>query len=270
MLSEMVEIATLSGVEKTLLIPLWARAKETQGRGSIRDELSVQLINRINIEEFGLDNLSPFVRNYLLTAIANRTILIDKYLNRILDSQTIVVNLGCGLDTRYIRYIEKVKHWYDFDLDNVISLRKKLVDEVDNYSMLAGSLLDEELFDKIGHKNIVCICEGLLMYFDEATVREFVDNIVSKTESGYLIMETLGNWTKFGVNPVISKIGEKSKYTWTINNQAELLKYNDKLELLATESIFDINKLNWKIMSKIAKSKFLRTRISSNITMLRY
>ena len=164
------DISHLHPVEKTLLIPLWARAEESKNNGIIRDKVSEDIVTSLDIEKYKLDKLSPFIKNYLLTGIANRTVLIDNYLDKFIDQKSIVINIGCGLDTRFKRYIGKFKHWYDIDLAHVVEIRNEFFDESENYTMLNGGILNEKWIDNIPAKDRikpVILVEGVLMYFSE-------------------------------------------------------------------------------------------------------
>jgi len=264
------QILSLDSLEKTLLIPLWARAEETINGGLINDELSVKFIDQIDTSVFGFDQMSSFIRNYLLTAIANRTILIDNYLDEVINNDTVIYNFGCGLDTRFDRYKNKVHTWVDIDLPEVIELRKKLVAKSDNYSMRSGNILDNSTTFLGSSTNSVIICEGLLMYFNESEVQNFLKKLIDVTKTGYMIIETLGSWAKLKVNPVIKGIGENSRYTWSLNNTQDNRKLDIRMKMIDSKTIFDLNKYRWGIMGNLMTSKYLKSRVSSKITLYKY
>lgn len=265
------QLLHLGSIEKTLIIPLWARAEETLNGGLIKDDLSVKIVNQIDTSIFGFNQMGKFIKNYLLTAIANRTLIIDNYLEHSLTKESIVLNFGCGLDTRYSRYIDKVKIWYDIDIAEVIELRKNFFTEKNNYQMISKSILDKDLFDEIELDGVViAICEGLLMYFVESEVKDFLDRLILSTKSGNLILESLGNWAKLKVNPVIKGIGENSRYIWTINNPTNTNKLDKRLSAVESSSIFEINRKRWGVYGKLMQLEYLDKRVSSKITHYRY
>lgn len=262
------QILNLGSVEKTLIIPLWARAEESIHGGLIKDELSEKIISQIDTSIYGFDQMSKFVRNYLLTAIANRTLLIDKYLDKSITKQSVVYNFGCGLDTRFARYEGRVKKWIDIDMPDVIELRKNFVKESYNYKMISGSILDPLISGIIESPgNSIVICEGLLMYFKESEVQGFLTQIVNRSKGGNMILETLGSWAKIKVNPVIKGIGENSRYTWTLNNTMDCRKLDNRMMMISSNSIFDINYARWGTMGMLMKSSYLNKRVSSKITL---
>ena len=265
------KIQALGSVEKTMLIPLWSRAEESMNGGLIDDQLSIDIINKIDTSLYGFNQMSRFVKNYLLTAIANRTILIDEYLDKVINKDSIVYNFGCGLDTRFARYLGKVKQWNDIDMPEVIDIRRSFATETDTYRMHSLSILAENPLDGLEiDKNCVVICEGLLMYFDESEVKGFLKKMIDATESGNMILETLGSWTKIKINPVIKGIGENSRYTWSLNNTKDCRKLDIRMEMVDSKTIFDLNKSRWGSMGTLMRSTYLNKRVSSKITLYRY
>lgn len=265
------KIQSLNSIEKTMLIPLWARAEETMNGGLINDPLSIEIVNEIDTSVYGFNQMSKFVKNYLLTAIANRTILIDRFLNGIINEKTVVYNFGCGLDTRFARYANKVRIWYDIDMPEVIDIRNSFAKESADYKMQAINALSDNPMEGLDlSKDCVIICEGILMYFTELEVRNFLKKVIDSTQSGNMILETLGSWTKLKVNPVIKGIGENSRYTWSLNNTQDCRKLDNRMKMIETKSIFDLNKERWGLMGRLMNSDFLNKRISSKITLYRY
>ena len=265
------KILSLSDVEKTLVIPLWARAEETLVGGLIEDRLSVELVETLDLSVFNFQQLSPFIKNYLLTAIANRTIIIDDMLKKLDGKGRTVLNFGCGMDTRFSRFESKFDIWYDIDLEPVIKLRRQLVSEKDGYKMIAGNITSESVVPKqIEGENFIVVCEGLLMYFTHNQVMSFLNKMTNELEKGDLIFESLGSYAKIKVNPVIRGIGEKSRYKWGINNIEKLEQEIPYLRHRKTVSIFDINKSRWGVMGNLMRVNYLKKRVASKISHFSY
>lgn len=265
------EILALSDVEKTLVIPLWARAEETNKGGLIKDSLSVKLIESLDLSVFNFQQLSPFIKNYLLTAISNRTIVIDEMLSKLEGNGRRVINFGCGLDTRFSRFENKFDMWYDIDLEPVIELRRQLVSEKNGYKMIAGDITSKSVIpEQIKGENFIVVCEGLLMYFTHNQVMSFLNKITNELKVTDLIFESLGSYAKIKVNPVIKGIGEKSKYKWGMNNISKLEEEIPDLRHRKTVSIFDINKSRWGVMGNLMRLNYLNKRIASKISHFSY
>ena len=93
-----VSLQKLEGVPRTLLIPLRGRYLETKrDEGIINDPKSVEIIDSLE-HDFGESEL-PWDGQLLM---AVRTEILDESINKFLadNPDSVVVNLGCGLDTR--------------------------------------------------------------------------------------------------------------------------------------------------------------------------
>ena len=116
-----ISLKKIKGVSKTLLIPLRGRYLETKRDGGIVDDpKSIEIIDAIE-HDFTEVEL-PWVGQIMVSA---RTEILDeatkKFLTQYPDS--VVVNLGCGLDTRIHRVDNGLVLWYDLDLPECIKLR---------------------------------------------------------------------------------------------------------------------------------------------------
>lgn len=108
----MPEKNTLTGVPETMLQTVYARARESAGRGAIRDETAEQIIGSLDYD-FSLAEKDTAMRSGVIA----RTIVLDRLVGAWLGRHpgTVVVNLACGLDTRCYR-MKGYQHWYNLDL----------------------------------------------------------------------------------------------------------------------------------------------------------
>lgn len=60
-----------------------------------------------------------------------------------------VVDLGCGLSTRFDRLDNGRLRWFDLDVEDTMALRRKFFDDGDRYTMIAGSLFDTDWYPQI-------------------------------------------------------------------------------------------------------------------------
>lgn len=61
----------------------------------------------------------------------------------------VIVNLGCGLDTRFYRLDGGRLHLFDLDLPEVIDLKRQLLAETERYHFVASSVLDFDWMDMV-------------------------------------------------------------------------------------------------------------------------
>ena len=108
----MKEKIKLSGVPETMLQTVYARAKESSGRGAIHDAKAEELIEKLDYD-FSLADKDTAMRSGVIA----RTIVLDQLTKSWLaaHSGAVVVNIACGLDTRCYR-MPGYAHWYNLDL----------------------------------------------------------------------------------------------------------------------------------------------------------
>jgi methyltransferase (TIGR00027 family) len=101
-----------------------------------------------------------------------------------------VVNLGCGLDTRFFRLDDGRLHLYDLDLPDVIALKRQLVTETDRYQFIASSVLDFGWMDMLeGKRPTLFLAEGLFMYLPLEDVKALVLELQDRFPGCELVCE---------------------------------------------------------------------------------
>ena len=210
----MAEEISLSGVPETMLQTIYARAKESQGRGAIHDAKAEEIIERLNYD-FSLADKDSAMRSGVIA----RTIVLDRLTKAWLVSNpgAVVVNIACGLDTRCYR-MEGFCHWYNLDLPETMAVRESLLPEHGMISQIAMSAMDD-WGNEIKEQNtpVLIIIEGLTMYLSEADVQRIFRVISRRFEKATVFAETM--------NPMIVKrFKEKSieesnaKFSWGVKN----------------------------------------------------
>jgi O-methyltransferase involved in polyketide biosynthesis len=133
--------AKLNGVPETMLISIRARYLETKKEnGIIHDPKTIEILDQIEYDFSGKKEVS--VGATLGTSI--RTEIIDEQTNTFLskNKDSVVVNLGCGLDTRFYRLDNDFVTWFDLDVPESINLRKNFFEENDRYKFISESIFD--------------------------------------------------------------------------------------------------------------------------------
>ena len=129
----------LTGVPETMLQTIYARAKESKGRGAICDKKAEEIISNIDYD-FSLADSDSAMHSGLIA----RTLVLDHLTESWLAEHpgAYVINIACGLDTRCYR-MNGYSHWYNLDLPNTIKVREKLLPENGMISQIAMSATDE-------------------------------------------------------------------------------------------------------------------------------
>lgn len=210
----MSEKITLTGVPETMLQTVYARARESAGRGAIRDETAEQIIGSLDYD-FSLAEKDTAMRSGVIA----RTIVLDRLVGAWLGRHpgTVVVNLACGLDTRCYR-MKGYQHWYNLDLPETIAVRQRLLPESGAISQLAMSAMDDwgAAIREMDAPALVII-EGLTMYLSEADVRRIFEVIAARLPKAEVFVETM--------NPAVAKRfkersieGSHAKFTWGVKD----------------------------------------------------
>ena len=188
------ETITLSGVPETMLQTVYARAKESSGRGAIRDRKAEETIGGLQYD-FSLADRDKAMHSGVIA----RTIVLDRLTGAWLQEHPggTVVNVACGLDTRCYR-MEGYGRWYNLDLPETIAVRQRLLTENGAISQIAMSAMDDwgaEIAEK--DAPVLVILEGLTMYLNEADIQQIFAVIAQRFPKVTVLAETM--------NPTIAR-----------------------------------------------------------------
>ena len=218
----MKEKIRLSGVPETMLQTVYARAKESWGRGTIHDAKAEEIIEKLDYD-FSLADKDTAMHSGVIA----RTIVLDRLTKAWLGAHpgAVVVNIACGLDPRCYR-MSGYAHWYHLDLPETMAVREKLLPESGTISQIAMSAT-EDWGSEISEQNVqvLIVIEGLTMYLNAKDVQQIFTAISNRFSQATIFVETM--------NPMIVKRfkeksieGSHAKFTWGIKNGkalAELL-----------------------------------------------
>ena len=117
-----------------------------------------------------------------------------------------VINLACGLDTRYWRLEHEKCSYIEIDLPEVVKLKKELLKEHLAYEILGGSVLDTAWIDKVmvqGNTGFLLLAEGLFMYLPPQEASKLLQEISERFYGSQLVLDmafrkyTKGMWKYF-------------------------------------------------------------------------
>ena len=224
--------AKLTGVPETMLIPLRARYLESKkADGIISDPKSIEILDRIAYDFSGKKEVSKGSQ----IGVSIRTQILDEQANRFLakNPDAVVVNLGCGLDTRFHRLDNGSVAWFDLDVPEAIGLRQKFFDETDRFRFIPKSVTDLSWLETIPKdKPLLFVAEGLLMYFTEDEVKEIFSNIGSAFPASQMLFEAMSPWIakRTDKHPDVNKYD--AQFKWGIKTGAELEQWNQGINFI--------------------------------------
>jgi len=180
-----------------------------------------------------------------------------------------VVNLGCGLDTRFWRVDNGRLQVYDLDLPEMIALKRELVPETDRYHLIGRSVLDHRWMDRLAAEQtgpFQFLAEGLLMYLPSDRVQALILALRSRFPGSELVFETVNSvwlkpWLKWMVNLKMQKelgLGRGTEFHFGIRNGRELEEWSPGIRLLEEWSTLDENERRIGFVRRFRKWKLLR------------
>lgn len=256
-MSPKVSLEKLKSVPKTLLIPLRGRYLETKRVGGIiNDPKSVEIIDSID-HDFSEYEL-PWDGQIMISA---RTEIFDELTRKFLEENpdSVIVNLGSGLDTRSHRVDNGRMLWYDLDLAECIEIRERFFCETSRFKFIAKSVLDFSWVEDIEkNKKTLFIAEGLLNYFREDEVKSIVLTIKNNFPGSELIFEAYSSlitksWHR---HPHIKKAF--SMFKWGIRSGKSLEKWGNGICFLRDWYYIDRHPKRWRWMRFFRFVPFLR------------
>jgi methyltransferase (TIGR00027 family) len=225
-------------VEWTNLVTLYLRAYESRSRRTILgDHAAAEAVDRIDYDFKRIHRMSLPASNQYLVAL--RAKQLDDWCADFLarHPDAVVVHLGCGLDGRAFRLAPPPSVlWFDIDQPAVIELRRRLypaLPDTDHYRMIGSSVTDPQWLDQIptGRPTLV-VAEGLLMYLRETEVRQLLERLTDRFDSGEMLFDTLPP-----IAPRMSKVFTKGVTKWGIRDARQLQAWIPKLRFLEQTSV---------------------------------
>lgn len=234
-------------VEETLLIPLYMRAKESRRKQPIlNDKAAERLVDSLEYDYSRFDGaklseVGCMVRGWYF----------DRAVQQFIQTHPspVVVNVGCGLDTRFQRIGSEKAVFYDMDLPDVIALRRKLIPEQPGNPYIAASLLEtgwmDDLLQKHPHANFIFVAEGVLMYFREEQVKAFLHQLGKRFGGGELWFDVCGTMmSRHGVKPD-SLRNHKAQIRFGLDNGHVVERWEPSLQLIRQDNYMKFFRPRW-------------------------
>ena len=153
----------------------------------------------------------------------------------------IIINIVCGLDTRFSRLDNGKISWYDLDLLEAIGIRQRFFCETDRYKMIAKSVFDYSWIDEVGlsQRPVLVIAAGVFMYFTEQEVKDLMNMLTALFKEAEMLVEiiTPSMMKRSKQHDSLGKMD--AKFLWGVKSGKEIEKYNDKIEFIEEWNYYD-------------------------------
>lgn len=177
----------MNSVNKTLYIPLYGKAYVSR-KGIILEDKKAETI----WTEVGFPLKGKSKSKWLAYYMGMRSAVFDAWLKSRMESddETIVIHIGCGMDSRILRVGSQGHQWYDVDFAEVIAERKHFYEENEEYHMLASDAREDEWLKKLPKDSkVIIVMEGVSMYFAPEELKSLLGNLSAYFSNVNLMMD---------------------------------------------------------------------------------
>ena len=177
----------MNNVNKTLYIPLYGKALVSK-KGIILNDPKAEEI--WNAEGFELKGKSK--SKWLAYYMGMRSSVFDDWVKKLMhtDKDSIILHLGCGMDSRVLRVGTQEHLWYDVDFPSVIQERKKYYNETNEYHMIESDIRDSAWINQLPKdKNVIIVMEGISMYLSLHELQEALYNVTNHFNKVNLLVD---------------------------------------------------------------------------------
>lgn len=233
---------TLGNIQTTLLIPLYARAIETQKEdGILEDDKAIEIVKSMDF------NFSIWDKSPSLFGACLRTLIFDEMVSDFLVQHPTgtIIELGCGLNTRFERIDNGRAQWIELDLPDVIALRKQYFDAHERRSLVAASITTPNWFRYCCDVDtpVMFVSEAVLVYLTPSQVRDAILQLVNNFTHAYFAFDTTS------LKMVQSQIGEDafqnvsqdSWHCWPCDDPREIQSWHPKLKVIDSKTLIDVS-----------------------------
>jgi O-methyltransferase involved in polyketide biosynthesis len=224
----------LEGVSETLLMTLYARARESQQPDPmIKDDQAVAIVKKL-----GYDFSRLRMQRHDEIAVIMRMRKFDDHVRNFIarNPEGVVVHIGCGLDTRFERVDNGQVEWFDLDLPEVMELRRKLIkNENSRYHLLATSVFDDGWINQVTQykpRPFMFLAEGVFPYFEETNVKVLFLKLQEYFPGVELVCDAHTPFVIWADNLQLAYAKVKARLHWSIKNGREVESWCEGIRLL--------------------------------------
>ena len=211
----------LNGAAETMLQSFYARAMYSKNpKNKFKDEKAEEIVERLDYDFGNAQN-----DNTMSEGVITRTVVFDEIVGEFIkqNPDCTVVNIACGLDTRFYRMDNGGLTWYNLDLPETIEVRDSVYHETGRVQTIGCSAFDPAWADRVTVRGrMLFIIEGLTMYLTRTQVKEMLGIIRDRFDNAYVCMECLcpAFVGKEKVEKSIQSTG--ARFTWGANSFEDL------------------------------------------------
>ena len=247
----------MNSINKTLFIPLYGKAYVSRKGLFLKDRKAEEIWDK---EGFPLKGKAK--SKWLAYHMGIRSAVFDRWLSEKLRSfpDSVVLHLGCGMDSRIYRVLGQYGIWYDIDFPSVIRERKKYFRETESYKMISSDIREIDWCAYASeNQTALIVMEGVSMYLDSEALISMISELKNNFADCFLLMDC---YTEFGAkaskykNP-INEVGVTQVYGLDKPETIPLTLVSE-LDLTPVEYIDQLSGIEKVIFKKVFAGKFAK------------
>lgn len=182
-------------VQKTLFLPLWARAKEIERSDPvIIDTCAKQVVQETSYDfskfEHELNEMEQI--NFAVRAFNFDKEVIEFIRIR---PEGVIINIGAGLDTTFQRVDNGQIQWVNIDLPDVVSFRRNFMQDSEREITIGKSVFDFSWITDISgvmkNREILFMSAGVLFYFTKDQVHSLFSRLAVEFPSSHFVFDSM-------------------------------------------------------------------------------
>ncbi|MEE9312556.1 MAG: class I SAM-dependent methyltransferase [Planctomycetota bacterium] len=227
-------------VQETLLVPLWARAMECLEDSPILEDQKSRHIMEALDYDFSILNKATAsqvgccVRGNLCDSC------VRGFLNKHPDGT--VIELGCGLNSRFERVDNGHVNWIDIDLPDTMQLRRRFFDSHKRVTGLALDLRDHDWIDALPTTSgpVFVVSEGVLVYLDTSTVKRIFAALSERFSGCQIVFDTMTKLVKNNQKSHDAMRFFPAPFNWIVKKPHDVEAWSDQYKITKSENFFDM------------------------------
>lgn len=229
----------LGPVQETLLIPLLGRAVETKKEnGLIQDKKAVEIVDALDYD------FSKWQNSKTLAGATLRTRLFDQDVQDFLSQHPAgtIIEIGCGLNTRFERLDNGQARWFDLDLPDSLALRRQFFQDEPRRTMLEASVLETDWMEAVAATGgpWCFISEAVIIYLEAPQARQAITQIANRFPGAWLLLDTTSQKMVDGqsTHDAMRYMSKESWFRWACDDPHEIERWTN-LRLVQSRTFLD-------------------------------
>lgn len=229
----------LGSIQETLLVPLWARAREyAEAVPVMHDPTSAEILNKLAYDFTSLDGAKASQLGCCV-----RGAQVDRWVGNFLKQhpEGTVIELGVGLNSRFERVDNGRARWFEFDLPDAMELRREFFSDCSRRTMFSGSAHDDDWIERIRSETQgpwFIASEGVLVYFSPEEVRNLFTRVADALPGAMLAYDSM--------SPLVLRHQHKhdamryftAEFTWSVGDAREVEGWDERYRLHDIRSFY--------------------------------